>query len=114
MGTLADLNRILNAAGGRKRQSRKGFKFVCGKVLSVCADSRFAILGAPLKVFNCCGAKKSLRCAGSRFAEPRSSLTKVLIVAVRSCGCGALIRGLQNLDILCKENGLSLFASCKK
>ena len=42
MGTLADLNRILNAAGGRKRQSRKGFKFVSGKVLSVCADSRFA------------------------------------------------------------------------
>ena len=42
MGTLADLNRILNAAGGRKRQSRKGSKFVSGKVLSVCSDSRFA------------------------------------------------------------------------
>ena len=53
-------------------------------------------------------------CADSRFAKPRSSLKKVLIVAVRSCHCGELLRGLQNLDILCKENGLTLIASCKK
>ena len=36
-------------------------------------------------------------CADSRFAKPRSSLKKGLIVAVRSCGCGALNRGWQNL-----------------
>ena len=41
-------------------------------------------------------------CADSRFAEPRSFLTKVLIVAVRSCGCGVLIRGLQNLGTPCE------------
>ena len=28
--------------------------------------------------------------------------------------CGELLRGLQNLEVLCKENGLSLFALCKK
>ena len=71
-------------------------------------------LEAPLKGFNCCGAKLPLRCADSRFAKPRSFLKKVLIVAVRRCHCGGLNRGLQNLDILCKGNGLSLFASCKK
>ena len=36
-------------------------------------------------------------CADSRFAKPRSFLTKVLIVAVRKCHCGGLIRGLRNL-----------------
>ena len=39
---------------------------------------------------------------------------KVLILLVRSRHCGELNRGLENLDVLCKENGLSLFASCKK
>ena len=33
-------------------------------------------LDAPLKGFNCCGAKLRLRCADSRFAEPRSFLQK--------------------------------------
>ena len=41
-------------------------------------------------------------CADSRFAKPRYSLKKVLIVAVRSGGCGALNRGLQNLGAPCK------------
>ncbi len=41
-------------------------------------------------------------------------LKKVLIVVVRSCHCGVLIRGLQNLETPCEGNGLSLFASCKK
>ena len=50
------------------------------------------------KGFNCCGAMLRLRCAGSRFAKPRSFLKKVLIVAVRRCHCGGLIRGLQNLE----------------
>ena len=87
---------------------------VCTKLLSLCAESRFAKprnflkkvlivavrkchcgglirglrnLGASLKGFNCCGAKMSLRWADSRFAEPRSSR---------------------------KGNGFILFASCKK
>ena len=33
-------------------------------------------LDAPLKGFNCCGAKLWLRCADSRFAEPRCSLQR--------------------------------------
>ena len=41
-------------------------------------------------------------CADSRFAEPRIFLTKVLIVAVRSCRCGALIQGLRNLEVSLK------------
>jgi hypothetical protein len=41
-------------------------------------------------------------CADSRFAEPRSFLTKVLIVAVQSCRCGALIQGLRNLEVSLK------------
>ena len=38
----------------------------------------------------------------------------VLIVAVRSCGCGVLVRGLQNLGSSRKGNGFILFALCKK
>ena len=48
-------------------------------------------------------------CANSRFAQPRSSLKKVLIVAVRSCSCGALIRGLQNLGVSCKGDVFTFF-----
>ena len=68
----------------------------------------------PEKGFNCCGAKLRLRCADSRFAEPRSSLKKVLIVTVRRYHCGELIRGLQNLESSRKRNGFILFALCKK
>ena len=53
-------------------------------------------------------------CADSRFAEPRSFLKKVLIVAVRSCGCGVLIRGLQNLGSSRKGDGFILFACTKR
>ena len=67
-------------------------------------------LEASLKGFNCCGAKLRLRCADSRFAKPRSFLTKVLIVAVRSCHCGVLIRGLQNLGAFCK--GIRVVTFC--
>ena len=48
-------------------------------------------------------------CADSRFGEPRRSLKKVLIAAVRSCGCSVLIRGLQNLDALCKGDVFTFF-----
>ena len=55
-----------------------------------------------IKGFNCCGAKPRLRRADSRFAKPRNFPKKVLIVAVGSCGCGVLIRGLQNLGTPCE------------
>ena len=76
-------------AAERSRGAAKGFKFVGWKLL--------------------------LRCAASRFAEPRNSLKKVLIVAVRSCGCGVLIQGLENLEAsLQRGRFYILFASCKK
>ena len=52
--------------------------------------------------------------AESRFAEPRSFLKKVLIVAVGSCGCDVLIRGFQNLGASRKGNGFILFACTKR
>ena len=55
-------------------------------------------------------ARSCLLCAAtSRFAKPRSFLKKVLIVAVRSCGCGVLIRGLQNLGTSCKGDVFTFF-----
>ena len=73
---------------------KQGNQF-CGKSLiwfmricCLCVLIRcLGILEASLKGFNCCGGKLPLRCAGLRFAEPQSFLKKVLIVAVRSCGC---------------------------
>ena len=73
---------------GKSGEAAKGFNFVCTNLLFWCADSRFA--------------------------KPRSSLKKVLIVAVRRCHCGGLLRGLENLEAFRKGNELSLFASCKK
>ena len=64
------------------REAAEGFNLVCTKLLSLCTDSMFA--------------------------KPRCSLKKVLIVAVRSCGCGALIRGLENLGASCEgERGVT-------
>ena len=73
-GLIRGLENLGKLSKGKFQRPRsgKGFKLVCAKFLSV---------GAEL-----------------RFAEPRCSLKKVLIVAVRSCGCGVMIRGLQNLD----------------
>ena len=72
-------------------------------------------LEAPFgKGFNCCGAKLRLRCADSRFTEPRSFLEKVLIVAVRSCGCGVLNRGLQNLETSCERDVFRAFRVYEK
>ena len=59
-------------------------------------------------------AKPRLRRAESRFQNIGSFLKKVLIVAVRSCGCGVLNRGLQNLGSSRKGDGFILFALCKK
>ena len=58
---------------------------------------------------NCGGGGGKLRCTDSRFAKHRSSHKKVLIVAVRSCGCGGLVRGLQNLEASCKGDVFTFF-----
>ena len=88
---------------GYRRKAEKGFKFVCAKLLSLCVLIRgLENLEASLKGFNCCGAKMSLRWADSRFAEPRSFLKKVLIVAVRSYSYSVLIQGLRNLETSCE------------
>ena len=75
-------------AGTPPKGEKKGFNFVCANLLFWCADSRFA--------------------------EPRRSLKKVLIVAVRKCHCGGLNRGLRNLGSSRKGDGFILFALCKK
>ena len=69
-------------------RSGRGFKFVCANSLSMCADSRFA--------------------------KPRNSLKKVLIVAVESCHCGALFRGLQNLGVPCEGERVVTFCIVQK
>ena len=66
------------------------------------------------KGFNLASAKLSSLWANSRFAEPRSSFTKVLIVAVRRCHCGVLIRGLRNLDASRKGNVFRTFRVYEK
>ena len=73
-----------NKIFARLPRAAKGFNLVCARLLFVCADSRFA--------------------------KPRSFLKKVLIVAVRSFGCGVLIRGLRNLDAPCK--GIRVVTFC--
>ena len=64
--------------------------------------------------FNIVCAKPPLRRVESRFAEPRFNFWEGFNFVSGMICCSALIRGSQNLDVLCKENGLSLFASCKK
>ena len=66
------------------------------------------------KGFNFIYAKVYCLCAALRFAEPRNSLKKVLIVAARSCSCSALFRGLQNLEISCERNVLGTFRVYEK
>ena len=73
---------------GYRRKAGKGFNLVCMNVLSLCADSKFE--------------------------EPRSFLTKVLIVAVGSCGCGGLIRGLRNLGAPCEGVRVVTFCVVQK
>ena len=72
-------------------RAAKGFNLVCASLLSVCADSRFGKPRIFTKGFNFVSGNLLFLCAVSRFEKPRSFLKKVLIVAVRSCGCGALI-----------------------
>ena len=53
-------------------------------------------------------------CADSRFGKPRITLKKVLLVAVRSCGCGVLIRGLRNLESSCEGVRVVTFCIVQK
>ena len=53
-------------------RAAKGFNWIV-RIYCLCALVRgLQNLEASLKGFNCCGAKLPLRCADSRFAEPRS------------------------------------------
>ena len=76
------------SADARLMFFEKGFNLVCMNVLSLCADSKFE--------------------------EPRSFLKKVLIIAVRSCGCGALNRGLKNLETSCEGERVVTFCIVQK
>ena len=58
-------------------------------------------------------AKLRLRRADSRFSEHRKFSSKVLIVAVRSCHCGVLIRGLRTSKLPAKGTFFVLFACTK-
>ena len=80
--------RRVPARQGLCRKAAEGFKFVSAQLLFLCAVSRFA--------------------------EPRSSLKMVLIVAVRSCGCGMLIRGLQNLGASLRKGRFWFFSLVRK
>ena len=71
-------------AGTPPKGGKKGFNFVCANLLFWCADSRFA--------------------------KPRIFLTKVLIVAVRSCCFSGLIQGLENLETSCE--GIRVVTFC--
>ena len=75
-------------SGKKPPRAAEGFHFVCTNLLFWCADSRFA--------------------------KPRSSLKKVLIVAVRSCCFGALNRGLQNLGASCEGERIVTFCIVQK
>ncbi len=105
-----------NSRRGRQKKPRsgKGFNWIREKVLLGCADSRFAEPRIVSKGFNLVCTNVLSLCADLRFARPRSSLKKVLIVVVRSCGCGALIRGLQNLGASCEGERVVTFCIVQK
>ena len=80
------MRRVLSRKGHR-RKAEKGFNLFCARLLFVCAVPRFE--------------------------KPRKVPKGFNFVSGKIC-CSALNRGSENLDVLCKENELSLFASCKK
>ena len=84
----AKSTRSVPSRQGHRRKAQKGFNFVCANLLFVCVDLRFA--------------------------KPRSFLKKVLIVAVRRCHCGGLIRGLQNLGASCEGVRVVTFCIVQK
>ena len=98
---------------GYRRKAEKGFNLFCARLLFVCADSRFTKPRNFSRGFNLVCMNVLSLCADSRFAKPRSFLKKVLIVAARSCGCGALIRGLQNLGAFLKKVLIVAVGSCR-
>ena len=96
---------------GHRRKAKTGFNWIVRNCL-LCALIRGLqnLEASFIKGFNCCGAKLRLRCANSRFAEPRSFLKKVLIVAVRSYSYSVLIQGLRNLETSCE--GIRVVTFC--
>ena len=78
------------------------------------AERRKEIPPMAAKGFNLVCANLLFMCADSRFAKPRISLKKVLFVAVRSCSCGALIRGLRNLESPRKGKTVLFFSLVRK
>ena len=109
--------RIVAAGNKIPPQAERKAARTCKKlpVASFCASetAERMPLGAA-EGFNWACAKPPLRRAESRFAEPRSFLKKVLIVAVRSCGYGGLIRGLQNLGASCERDVFRAFRVYEK
>ena len=64
----------------KPRNFSKGFNWIVRNCCFCVLIQGLKNLETPLKGFNCCGAKLRLRCADSRFAEPRYSLQKERIV----------------------------------
>ena len=68
--------RAANSRQRHRRKAEKGFNWIV-RSCCLCALIRgLQNLGAPLKGFNCCGAKLRLRCADSRFEKPRNFLQR--------------------------------------
>ena len=108
--------------------------YLSSNYTSLCAVCQWGLNNFGRNLFVCCfeGWKTSKLPAGQTFRKesykvfsyflyftksrkkPAAGRRKDLSLFVRSRSCGELNRGLQNLDVLCKENGLSLFATCKK
>ena len=86
----------------------------CREAQSFVAAATRIVPPRAAKGFNWACAKLPAMCAVSRFAKPRSFLKKVLIVAVRSCHCGVLIRGLRNLGTSCERNVFRTFRVYEK
>ena len=57
---------------------------------------------------------KSTRSVPSRQGYRRKAEKGFKFVCAKLLALCVLIRGLENLEVLCKGNELSLFASCKK
>ena len=98
---------------GKRREAAKGFNWIVRGCCFGALIRGLENLESPLKRFELLRCVP-LRCADLRFAEPRSFLKKVLIVAVRSRHCGELNRGLQNLETSCERNVFRAFRLYEK
>ena len=104
--------KLVAAATGHRRKAKRKAAKRRRKAHGVCRPAGTPPQGEKRIKLDCMSLL--FVCAVSRFGKPRSFLTKVLIVAVRSCGCGGLIRSLRNLGASQKGNGFILFACTKR